>query len=396
MKKDVVIYYLMSLLILWACSNYNEPTGNNGLLTELKIINPLESKAAKNQNLLPEFLKVLDVVRLETSQQALVGNIDKIIYVNQHYYIMDRRRAEVKVFYKDGSFDYLLGIQGRGPGEYINVADIGYIEDRKLIFLYASHTHSILSFDFDGSYIFQIDNITFNAKELEYFNDKFIFSTKFLPRGQSKDDQHNLLITNTQINVQKKAFPYNYSNPSSPEMSGFLIKNTSGALYSESFSDTIFQITDTSIYPIYKINLGNDIDRGIIIDDFMSNQHKLLNSSYLSEKCADNKRALIFSFTHHRRSLRCVWLKDSDLSIANTDWPNPSMLTFWESIYTINDTSFIAYVKPMWIRKLLDDYPTHTDYLSENFPDFYNKIKDVKEGDNPILLHFGIKKSALF
>jgi hypothetical protein len=66
----------------------------------------------------------LQFIELETTEKSIIGEIDKIKFVDNKYYILDEHQRKcVFVFDDKGKFLYTVGQQGRGPGEYIQPND---------------------------------------------------------------------------------------------------------------------------------------------------------------------------------------------------------------------------------------------------------------------------------
>lgn len=63
-------------------------------------------------------------IPLETNEKCLIGNVDKIIYRTDRFYIFDRGSKAVFVFNEKGKFLYDIQKVGTGPGEYIDPSDI--------------------------------------------------------------------------------------------------------------------------------------------------------------------------------------------------------------------------------------------------------------------------------
>ena len=61
---------------------------------------------------------VVQIVPLETTDEALIANIDKIDIKNNRIYIMDRHAKSVYVYDMNGKYLNRINNIGQGPGEY--------------------------------------------------------------------------------------------------------------------------------------------------------------------------------------------------------------------------------------------------------------------------------------
>ena len=102
-----------------------------------------------------DFVDCIDVIQLESSEQALFNSIDKIISYGDYYYIFDARQQSVLCFDHAGDFKYKINSVGRGPEEYVY---IGYFNidpyNNRLMLL--QPMGAIFYYDLDGKFIEKI------------------------------------------------------------------------------------------------------------------------------------------------------------------------------------------------------------------------------------------------
>lgn len=90
--------------------------------------------------------------RLETSDECLIGEVSKLSFRNDKYYILDRhRRKALFVFDKDGKFRNCIGRRGRGPGEFIEPTD--FIVSDSTVMVFDMFGHKFLCYDLDGTFV---------------------------------------------------------------------------------------------------------------------------------------------------------------------------------------------------------------------------------------------------
>ena len=105
MKK--IFTFLVGLFLIFGCkTNINEGT----VIDFGNLQNMGMSQVIGDYELIP----------LETTDESLIGFIDKIEFYDDKIYILDRFfGSSVFVFSKEGKFLSKLSRKGRGPGEYI-------------------------------------------------------------------------------------------------------------------------------------------------------------------------------------------------------------------------------------------------------------------------------------
>ena len=106
-----------------------------------------------------DYFKHIELIPLETSKNALIGRISKMMIHQNRYYILDYQQKNVQVFDESGKFILKIGKQGRGPGEYSNLDDMmynPYTDNLDLLDPWGW----IYSYDLKGNYIKTSNKIT--------------------------------------------------------------------------------------------------------------------------------------------------------------------------------------------------------------------------------------------
>jgi hypothetical protein len=71
---------------------------------------------ARNNQLSPKY------IFLESSPQAIIGNINEVIFSGGYFYIFDNHYPAIHVFKETGAYYYSISKKGRGPGEYLAIS----------------------------------------------------------------------------------------------------------------------------------------------------------------------------------------------------------------------------------------------------------------------------------
>lgn len=101
-----------------------------------------------------KFCDSVEITVLETSKDVLLQWIDKVVRVNNVLYVLDRRSNLVAGFTMDGRFVRRYGNVGRGPGEYIRIADFAVNGNGNKLYLLDSQSQKLLTYALDsGKYL---------------------------------------------------------------------------------------------------------------------------------------------------------------------------------------------------------------------------------------------------
>lgn len=222
-----LLFACVPLLFLFSC---NDKAGVeiNSLVLNIDI--PSENSPA---------MKDIIYIPLEINDNCLIGNIDKIIYRAEQFYIFDRNSKTVFVFNDKGEFLYNIQKIGNGPGEYIDPTDMDvdelgnvYIADnptQKIIKYISGNVNQFETIDIgkyfldfviadsnliylgdlvkDGCMNIRLAKFEKESKKLSLIHKCEFESKKVIP----KFSQHYFFRSGGQIHYYKRFSPYIYS-----------------------------------------------------------------------------------------------------------------------------------------------------------------------------------------
>jgi hypothetical protein len=86
-----------------------------------------------------------DIVALETQDESLINYINKIIYANNQYYVLDKGIGSIFIFDENGNFLRKLHKIGNGPDEYVSIASFTVIDEN--VWIVDENTHKLICYD---------------------------------------------------------------------------------------------------------------------------------------------------------------------------------------------------------------------------------------------------------
>lgn len=98
---------------------------------------------------------------LETDSNCYIKEISKLICIDSSLFILDKKSERVLKYSKEGDFDRQIGSYGRGPSEYLQLADIEVDRDNKLLFVLSYGAQKLLKYDLAGHFIESFSLTTF-------------------------------------------------------------------------------------------------------------------------------------------------------------------------------------------------------------------------------------------
>lgn len=332
-----------------------------------------------------------EIIKLETADNYLIGEISKVIVHGNRIFILDRGVAKtVFCFDRTGKFINLIGSRGGGPGEIDDPRDIEVVDNRVYLI---DRQCRIFTFDLDGRF-------------LSYFRLPFLSTQFCLLNGQSiflynqeKSDQftdHLIQIKQFQSVVSsdftiRSEFVSDYSGLQS------FARNKNKALFIKMFCDTIFRLDSISVYPAFVISSSKQIpsdyfsSRAKVQDAFSSNDYFRL----APQNFAENDASLIFTSTYQgslnyhyfdKQSRKHVWFKrfSDDLFQGGLFPPVVVGIDDEHFVYVLSMPEMLSNY-----RSIRSENPEELDVLIQKYPklkDFFLLCEKSAPDDNPALL----------
>ncbi len=272
--KNRIFYLSVIALAAYACNGAKQKI-------EIKPLTQLQNSDAKNiviENVIPmltdnnetsveitvpetseeypidKIIESCTFIPLETSDQSLIGDIQKLLTDDNYIFLHDRDNDKLLQFTDDGKFVRQIGSQGRGPGEYTEIWNVDLNKNTKEICLLDLSGRKLLHFDYNGSctkeeplYFFFTDMAFYNGKRYYYTGNSYNKKTPSI-------DLYRLVVADEDQSPRYKGFPiiqkdrndFNFS-PQHP-----LQKYTDGVFYTDLLSpDTTWRIDAGKRIPAY-------------------------------------------------------------------------------------------------------------------------------------------------
>lgn len=291
--KNILLLTTVFVLIISACSS---PKGGVEV-----VENTIDLDVGNSEKL--DFKKYFDSVKyvaLETTKEALIGEITKMYIANNHIIIFDQKSMNIFLFGFDGKFVRKIGKKGEGKDEYSFINDIQFDKERMLILVHERFRNSIYTYDLHGNLLRKTEksSIEFNS----FFKTKEGFWV-YSCFSKGNPNCYNLTLLSPDLqNIKKQYFPQKeFVNVT---FSPTFVNNEQGRLFFYyPSSNIVYEISRTETLPFLQINFG---DRTLPYEkitkaESMEDYDKLLSTKdYLGNinKCFINRDRVFFSFSN--------------------------------------------------------------------------------------------------
>lgn len=191
----------------------------------------------------------------DLSEDALIGNIEKIIVSDRYIYIMDRVSENgVVIFDVEGHFVTRID-RGEGPGEISQAYDIVFDEySRHLI---VKDPRGLIFFNETGEYI-EEERPPLQFSDFECARNGYLCYQHHSSYNDhlTVHSKNAILFVDKQFKLKWSALPhYNYT----PLGMNDIISHSSDCfLYTKALNDTIYGLDTNVVYAKYVLNLGTD------------------------------------------------------------------------------------------------------------------------------------------
>lgn len=188
----------------------------------------------------------IEYIPLETMDHSLLGTINKVIFKNNKFYILDKGQNKgVYIFDKKGKFISSIVRSGDGPGEYIEIMDMDVDNDNNVYIADNARTNIIKYTQADPDK-YEIIPIGEHFMEFAYLNEQyFILCNMFTSKGQTaklaRFDRKDNAITPI---LEKGSSDVNEMNILKCSQH-YLYRSNEEILYNERFTPYIYSIAPT-------------------------------------------------------------------------------------------------------------------------------------------------------
>lgn len=329
-------------------------------------------------------------VPLETSDDLLIGEIEKMIYLDSDYYVADKSpNGGIKGIYRfdsEGRFLNKIGMRGRGPGEYVDPVDF-MVNSSGVVVL---GRRQLLFYDRDGTFRRDV-TLEYILHEITAMKDEnLIFTVAGDNRHRKEAKGYEALILDIEGNLISAELPCDYRMNYSYSFKSFLYGDK--IVYSKPFHKYVYGIGSDGVTVKYSIILRDyplpadyeEVCRGDF-ERFMERFRGKYNYFVGNFLETDNT---VFFITEDMKN-RQYW----NVYKKQTQEINTGLLSVMK-IKPLNAKGMVM----IGLRNCLtvDDENVigclnAADLSVEAFATDFPELTNVKEDDNPVVFHFEFK-----
>ena len=395
MKALAFFTVIIAALSLGSCNRNTEVTN---LLSDY----PMDTivSASTSDTPLDSIITKIEYVKLKSTEEHPVGEIDNLLITPEHIIVADRHQAKsIFIFDRQGKIQTVISRYGRGPQEYLSIFDVVLTPDQKRIAVLDNYGKKILYFDLAGNFLFHKDT-PFYPIFFKYLDDENMLMVTY---GLGADDPglasypHNndlLYCVDTTMQIKKSFMPNQFSKEfgasCTPKVKQF---NNSRVYASHIYSDTIYQVTPEGMIPKYWIDLSPVNGIANFWKEMTPEKHEaILNEVIFNGEFLENDHFAIFQplgdipnvgfipkILFSKETKKCYYLGKSSSTVLGI---------YVGSVRFAYKDQFITVVPAF---RLYED--SKRRYVNQRYPKLMKEIgTGLTENDDPVLLFYTLKE----
>ncbi|MGE0929271.1 6-bladed beta-propeller [Peijinzhouia sedimentorum] len=355
MKRNLVYVIIVSIAI--SCSSKSDNAtvdSDSNTLIELNVDPNAKSDLQSYIN-----IESNDTIFLETTNEALIGRIDKIIVHDDQIFVLDIRVAKsIFIFNTSGEFQGKINNIGDGPGQFFLPFDMGFNVETNRIEIMDVRLRKILSFNTKGGFIeeWRIEEQLVDFYPLS--KDNYVFHRD--GRKFEIGEKHNLLRlsdrSNTKVLLEGVS---DFGVTDYLPINNNLMSTYNRLLYIHPMHDTIYEVNNEEIRPAYFINFGNkklpaevkemsmmDLRNKVLTTDYYLNMGNILETSDFVSFLWSRKEANFESLGDQavEEVFFSIYNKNNDTLITLPDNYNSEGFNWSYPVYAKDDEFYSIYL----------------------------------------------------
>lgn len=382
--KKYTFYIIAILFVFQACSK-PKPISRQGLkYVDIQVDVYSERIISESQ------IKDNYIVKLETNDECLIGDIRKLSVENDRIFILDSDVSQkLFVFNKTGKYLFSIGQKGQGPGEYYSINDFFIDKDDRRIIIYDANLRNLHYYDWDGQYV---KTHSFSGKWLFACCpiDSNLFALDFNKKALANKYHLEFVDVNNDVQAAFKPLEMDYELANNFHIA-FYRGIDNKVLYVPTRCDTIFDISNGVLSGGYYVDFGANkvpIDRhkklkkrDQVID--------LLNSKYCYgiKNVLETSNMLYFDFSFGSNGFPLFYDRNSKLTYSGLLYfPLPKAVD--------SDNYFVGFYESYVVNQIVsspDSYDYNVNWRKSIGETSWKVVEQMKPSDNPLLLFYKIE-----
>lgn len=327
----------------------------------------------------------LSAINLETGDHSLIsdaGNIRKIVFKDNKFFILDEKFMSIKAFDMAGRYLFDLGKLGLGKGEFVHIADMEYYPPHNTIMILCEQPRKVTEFTLNGSFV-KDSNLDFWASGFAFpsANSRIFYINQNINDASGKK---NVLFTDSNNAITSTMFDLPTNISAEVKFSGGLFSTGHSIYFNPVFSDTYYSLSGDTANPVFKIDYGKKaIPAGVGQSELFN---RLENFSFQFNTFVKVKEWIGFNYLNRQKSTVFFNTISRKMMVSNVSADSLDIL-FSNSMFECDDELVMILDSNI----LSEFLRRNQDSIKRKFPNLYAHLNFQKTHQNPTLLRFTLR-----
>jgi hypothetical protein len=339
-----------------------------------------------------ELVDTISYTSLQTTEESVIGSVEKIICVDNYVFIMDAHSGQnVLIFSNDGTFIKTLPT-GQGPQEIFRPIDIAVDEEQELLIVYNNWTLSF--FDYRGNFI-KSERLPFNFHRFRVLPDGYLFVIVDYQNIHLEGySEMQLLITDRNFRIISAGFPYHYSGYLHYTTKDYTNSCGKKVNFAFKFSDRVYRYVDSlSVQEKYRLDF---VGKGLPDEYLAKSTDEVFETNYyffMGDYIESETHESFLINNRSKKSYRTLIFRDKasgKLKGGNIFSGGHNIYTF-TAPFTAYKDEFIGVFDMYEMSRLLSELKKHEQY-KEAYSYLNELFGHLEDDANPILVKYKLKK----
>jgi hypothetical protein len=249
--KDMKFFTLFFIAFVFASCNTKRQADVS--LENVKVYNvdPAEGEIFQWD----DFVDKIKIIKLETTEKSLIGQLHKGIIDKDDIYIFDRRFHKLLNFDTTGKHIRNIGSRGVGRGEFLEMRDVCISKSNVYTLDYQKiHSYNRENGVYLESWRFANKNDEFNPSNFFVYDKNYYFLWCSNPDAWEINEKFYRMRMAYQGKIKSEYFKYEYSTTEDPRF--YPCNNNSVNIIPVDGEYVIHKLTNDSVYASFTINFG--------------------------------------------------------------------------------------------------------------------------------------------
>lgn len=333
------------------------------------------------------------VIPLETTDECLIGQVDKLVYQNHKIYIADNLSKAIYIFDETGHLLSKLKAVGNGPQEYLDITAFT-VHDGRLLF-FDKLKRVVFAYNEKGHFLYKKDVSDLWAYDIFCIGDNL-----YLMNGDSDSGmgRYHLFKTNVENGKEDvEAFlPFEDNGKCGWGIDRYCSASRNEAVFTVWPYDVLYIVKDNETYPAYKVDFGDKrLPKQYIEADGETALTAAIKNHYVTgiQGVAHTDRYILFS-CNDGKNVIVIYDKQTGKVVATRHFYNDKLggLTVSLPRLYVQDGYLIQHRNPdVWTMTVELGNPLNYEdskyrFYSAHLRKMFNKLQYMDTESNPVVI----------